>query len=434
MRFVTLVSLSLTLGVVSRVATAESYIVLFKQSEIGITSLGHEAYQTLLQSGNQKSVDQLKEWLGRKGRAATKISDLWLVRGAAVQLDAQQSKELEKEPWVGGVYVDQKRRFVPETPARVGRRAVSPWGLDRIGLPKIRKEFPKLDGTGVRVGILDTGIQSRHPEFRRVTAQGAPSQFIPVNFKDFINGLLNPYDDHGHGTHVAGTIAGLNVGIAPNVELTVAKVFTANGMGQDSTLLAAMQWVFDPDGNPKTADFVQVVSNSWGADLPEAIAHDMAMFEPYRLAVQSWVVGGVVPVFAAGNSGGMPNGIPGGLPEALAVGALDTTDLIADFSSRGPNLWRVGQWVLTLLKPDVSAPGVDTYSAFPGNEYASMSGTSMATPHVSGAVALALQANHKLKYGQLKEAIAASSERKLDVSFGYGVLNAYELVKLVQAR
>lgn len=428
---------ALILGLVlaSALAKADSYVVLFKQSEIGIASLGHEAYQTLLQSGNQKSIDQLEEWLGRRNRAATPVTDLWLVRGAALELDAEQAAVLAKEPWVGGVYPDLKRRLVPEVKPRAARAVSQPWGLGRIGVPKIRKEFPKLDGTGVRVGILDTGIQSRHPEFRRPTEPGAPASFIRVKFKDFVNGLPNPYDDHGHGTHVAGTIAGLQVGIAPNVDLVVAKVFTANGFGQDSQLLAAMQWVFDPDGDPKTADFAQVVSNSWGADLAgEVIAHDIQTFELYRLAVQSWVTGGVVPVFAAGNSGGSPNGMPGGLPEALAVGALDNTDLVAEFSSRGPNLWRVGQWVLSVLKPDISAPGVDVHSAMPGNEYGLMSGTSMATPHVSGAVALALQANHKLKYGQLKEALSASSEYRADVHHGYGILNAYELVKLVQAK
>jgi subtilisin family serine protease len=92
----------------------------------------------------------------------------------------------------------------------------------------------------------------------------------------------------------------------------------------------------------------------------------------------------------------------------------------------------VGESVLTLLKPDISAPGEKIISAFPGNKYATMAGTSMATPHVSGAIVLALQANPKLKFSDVKRLLLKSSEKKIDTQFGYGVLNAYELVKLAK--
>jgi len=209
------------------------YIILFHQSEIVLSSLGHEDFQNLLQSTNQKNVDQLKEWLGSKN-IRSRVGDMWLVRGATAQLEESEAKELEREPWVHGVYKDQLRKFVTPSPNLIVKNKLSEleddpdnlWGLDKIGLYKIKTDFPELTGKGVRVGILDTGIQNKHEEFKRVDAAGA-TYYNTIAFKDFINNLDNAYDDHGHGTHVAGTISGSKVGIAPDASLIVAKVFTA---------------------------------------------------------------------------------------------------------------------------------------------------------------------------------------------------------------
>jgi subtilisin family serine protease len=175
------------------------------------------------------------------------------------------------------------------------------------------------------------------------------------------------------------------------------------------------------------------VSNSWGGELNLEVIYDVEEFAPFLRAIQSWIHGGIIPVFAAGNSGKSPNGFPGGLPEPIAVGAISPNGEIAAFSSRGPNLWKVGESVLTLLKPDISAPGEKIISAYPGNKYASMAGTSMATPHVTGAIALALQANPKLKFSDIKKLLLKSSEKKIDTQYGFGILNAYEFVKLAKS-
>jgi len=423
--------LALLTLVIGQSVFADSYIVLFKQAEVSVSSLEHSGFQSLLQTANEKSVTQLKDWLGSRAVKAG-VEDLWMVRGAVLHLDDAGAKKLAKEPWVSGVYVDRIRKFVnPTTEIKVGNSLkelgedpASLWGLQKIGLPKIRAEFPQLDGSGIRVGVLDTGIQSKHPEL----PGGA-------TFKDFVSNLPRPYDDHGHGTHCSGTITGKQVGIAPKASLIVGKIFGAAGSGSDSTILRAMQWIFDPDGNPYTDDFPQIVSNSWGGDLdPMATTYDIAEFTPYHIAIQAWIYGGIVPVFAAGNSGANPNGFPGGLPEAFAVGAIDSSDQVADFSSRGPNLWKVGDVVLSILKPDITAPGVAVTSAFPGNKFATWAGTSMATPHVSGIIALMLQANPKLKYAAIKDLLMKSAERKTDIHYGYGMMNGYEAVKLASGR
>src|SRR5262249_46298084 len=148
-----------------------------------------------------------------------------------------------------------------------------------------------------------------------------------------------PYDDHGHGTHCMGTITGVGasgtqIGIAPGVSnLVVGKVFSASGGAQTSDLLRAMEWIADPDGNPATQDQPRVINNSWGGAMDGDIDHD-----PFGPAVLTWVQLNIFPSFAAGNEGPGEStvGSPGGLPQSFAMGATDSNDSIADFSSRGP--------------------------------------------------------------------------------------------------
>ncbi len=418
--------LLITLFVLCSCATgvfAKNIIILFKQNEIAINSMEHGAFQSLLQNENQKNVDQLKSWLGRRGYRSD-VDSLWLVRGAVANLEAEAAKNLAHEAWVRGVYEDKIRRLISPTSSLVVANSLQDlgddlWGLEKIGINKIRKEFPELNGKGVRIGVIDTGIQGHHQEL----------QNKPLAFRDFVNGIQNSYDDHGHGTHVVGTIAGNKVGIASEASIVFAKAFAAAGSGSDTGLIRSMQWMFDPDSDPTTNDFPQIISNSWGGELDLDVVYDVEDFAPFLRAIQTWIHGGVIPVFAAGNSGKSPNGFPGGLPEPIAVGAIAPTGEIASFSSRGPNLWKVGPSILTFLKPDVSAPGEKITSAYPGNKYATMAGTSMATPHVTGAIALALQANPKLKFSDIKKLLLQSSEKKIDTTFGYGILNAYEFVK-----
>ncbi len=422
-----LIKLSLISMLLIQSAQAKNYIVLFKQTEISISSMEHGAFQSLLQNTNQKNVDQLKNWMGARGVTAA-VRDLWIVRGAALNLEDEVAKKLSHEAWVKGVYEDKVRRLISPTTSLVVANSLKElgeeiWGLEKIGLPKIREEFPDLNGNGIRVGVIDTGIQGRHQELINKK----------IIFKDFVNGITNSYDDHGHGTHVAGTIAGNKVGIATEATIIFAKSFAAGGSSGDSGLIHSMQWIFDPDNDPNTNDFPQIVSNSWGGEIDLDTIYDVEDFAPFLRAIQTWIHGGIIPVFAAGNSGKSPNGFPGGLPEPIAVGATAPNGELATFSSRGPNLWKVGESILTLLKPDISAPGEKITSAYPGNKYATMAGTSMATPHVSGAIALALQANPKLKFSDVKKLLLKSSEKKIDTQFGYGVLNAYEFIKLAKA-
>jgi serine protease AprX len=263
-------------------------------------------------------------------------------------------------------------------------------------------------GKGVKVAIVDTGIDGSHPDLKgRI-----------VDFKDYVGSKTSAYDDFGHGTHVTGIIGGNGAasngkykGIAPEVSFIGIKVLGKDGSGSLDKILAGIDYAAQSDAS--------VISMSLGSS-----THSQAMDDAVHKATQA----GKVVVVAAGNSGpgARTIGCPADAPDALTVGATDKSDAIASFSSRGPN--RDGT-----IKPDVSAPGKDIVStrATGTNDgkaidtyYLSMSGTSMATPMVSGAVALLFQKKSDLTPSQVKD-IMEKTAKQLGTgvpnnNYGYG--------------
>jgi subtilisin family serine protease len=210
----------------------------------------------------------------------------------------------------------------------------------------------------------------------------------------------------------------------------VAKAMGADGQGAGTALLAAAEWMADPDGNPATADFPAAVNNSWtGGD-----ANDPW----FRSTMRVWLALGIVPVFAAGNSGpaGGSIGSPASYPEALSVAAVDDLGVLAGFSSRGPVLWenRDGTGPVpgtSLLKADVAAPGVAIVSSV-GSGYQTYSGTSMAAPHVAGVVGLLKAAVPALGAAQIADLIRRTARdggpAGPDAGYGTGVVDALSAV------
>ena len=244
-------------------------------------------------------------------------------------------------------------------------------------------------GEGVNVAVLDTGYDPAHPDLAgRVTAA-----------QDFTGGG-SAADGHGHGTHVASTIAGtgaasdgLEKGVAPGADLLIGKVMDDSGSGLTSWIIAGMEWA--------AAQGADIASMSLGGDSPSC--DDPLAEAARRLSRES----DTLFVVAAGNAGGRETiGSPGCVAEVLTVGAHDSEDATASFSSRGP------AGAAHSLKPDVSAPGVDILAAAAGSPhgeaYTTMSGTSMATPHVAGAAALLRQQHPDWTAAQLKAAIIST--------------------------
>ena len=269
--------------------------------------------------------------------------------------------------------------------------------LDRIVRPSLDSSVPLIGaptvwalgyrGEGIEIAILDTGIDATHPDLDDLDDLATttdPKVVRAVNFTDDPN--ADDISSSGHGTHVAGTAAGTGeasggsrTGVAPQAFLWNLKVLGgAGGSGQDSWIIAAIEYAAEgPDATLNTGDEADVINMSLG----DGINGDGT--DPMSQAVDLAVSQGVVVAIAAGNDGpGMATlSQPGVARDAITVGATDDSDTMAGFSSRGPTLD-------LRLKPDVTAPGVSILSADAGGSgYASLQGTSMATPHVAGAAA-----------------------------------------------
>src|SRR5262245_34332391 len=353
------------------------------------------------------------------------VRRFWLVNAFATSATPGEIRDLAADPQVARIDLDAPVRTAA-VPAPLASPGDGGWGVRAIGAPSVWSELG-LTGAGVRVGEIDTGVEPGNAELAGKV----------VAWHDFIAGGAEPYDDNGHGTHVAGTIAGSAalgspIGVAPGAQLVVAKALDAQGVAPGSALLAAAEWITDPDGNPATADYPSIVNNSWYSS--------DANNTWFRPMVQAWVALGIVPVFAAGNGGvGTPVTSPASYPESIAVGATDQAGAVADFSSRGPIVWQnaagLGPAAGTVLaKPDVVAPGVDVVSTV-GAGFGAYSGTSMAAPHVSGTLALLRQARPDLSPAQLGDVLRATATdlgpAGFDGDSGAGALNALAAARSV---
>ncbi|MEI7529706.1 MAG: S8 family peptidase [Elusimicrobiota bacterium] len=228
-----------------------------------------------------------------------------------------------------------------------------PWGVKRVNAAGL---WNFTEGAGIKVAIIDTGIDYTHPDLKANYAGGYNT----------IVTTATPLDDHGHGTHVAGTVAAVRngtgvVGIAPRASIYAVKVLDKNGSGSYSNVMAGIEWA--------AQNKMQVINMSLGGG---------GVDEPMKKMMTAAYEAGVTIVCAAGNDSG-PVNYPAKYPEAIAVSASDSSDKLASFSSKGPEI-------------AVIAPGVNIYSTGKGGGYKTMSGTSMACPHVAGLAALAISA------------------------------------------
>ncbi|MFA6468442.1 MAG: S8 family serine peptidase [Bacteroidota bacterium] len=268
-----------------------------------------------------------------------------------------------------------------------------------------------ITGEGVVVGIIDTGIDYLHPAL----GGGIGASFKVIGGYDFSNMDDDPMDDNGHGTHVAGIVAADAAGIkgvAPGVKLFAFKVLNAEGGGNEDNIIAAIERTVDPNDDGNMSDRLDIVNMSLGSD--DGNPDDAA-----SVAVDNATMLGVTFCVAAGNAGqgvyiegkennyyysGMESvGSPGTSRLAITVGAADSNNAMAYFSSKGPSPGNFG------IKPDVVAPGLMIYSLSPGGEYITESGTSMASPMVAGVAALLKSKDNSLTPLQIKSRIVNSS-------------------------
>ncbi|TCL39259.1 major intracellular serine protease [Anaerospora hongkongensis] len=286
-----------------------------------------------------------------------------------------------------------------------------PEGIQLMKAPAVWDESKR--GQGVVVAILDTGCQVNHPDLKDRIIGGRNFTTDDFEHPDTYN------DYNGHGTHVAGTIAASEnaqglVGMAPQVSLLILKVLDRYGNGGYENLIKAIDYALAWQG--PAGQKVRIMSMSLGGDTDDPALH---------AAIVKAVDSGVLVVCAAGNTGQVECQYPGGYNEVVGVGAVDLQKKLAPFSTMNKEI-------------DVVAPGVDIISTYPDNRYASLSGTSMATPHVAGAAALIINQCEKdfertltesEIYAQLCKRTSALGYKKikegngfLDLTVGYQIV------------
>lgn len=272
-----------------------------------------------------------------------------------------------------------------------------PKGVELIQAPSIWDSSKQ--GEGVVVAVIDTGIQADHPDLAGRVIGGR-------NFTTDYNGDPDNYlDNNGHGTHVSGTIAAIGaekgvVGVAPKASLLALKVLTSEGSGQYEWIINAINYAVDWKG--PNGEKVSVISMSLGGPEDEPGLHE---------AIKKAVNSGIAVVVAAGNDGDnnedtFEHSYPGDYNEVIEVGAVDLNLKLAPFTNNNDEI-------------DLVAPGVNILSTYPTNQYAVLSGTSMATPHVSGSVALLINLSRNYFGRALTEAEIYAQLIKRTFPLGY---------------
>ncbi|MBY0146234.1 S8 family serine peptidase [Neobacillus niacini] len=370
------------------------------QDLFNVTALIKDGYD----DASQKTLPVIVQYSESKARSGAlpapkgskKTHVLESINGLALSTDKKDTKSFWQD-------ITQKQQT-----AKTSKAMMAP-GIEKIWLDgrveaTLEQSVPQVgapaawesgyDGSGVKVAVLDTGIDAEHPDIKDQLVD--TKSFVPNE---------DVRDVHAHGTHVASTVLGTgtasegkNKGVAPGADLLVGKVLGNDGFGHDSWIIDGMEWA---------AENAKIVNMSIGTNEPSDGTDPMAQ-AVNNLTEET----GALFVIAAGNTGMEGINSPGSADAALTVGAVDKSDQLAWFSSKGPQNGNSG------LKPDLTAPGQGILAARSqfsegSGSYMTMDGTSMATPHVAGAAAILAQRHPDWTGAELKNALM-STTKKLD--------------------
>ena len=409
-----------------------------EQHAVAFTELKQRAHE---QDNLLTELQQLKD----RGRA-DRIKGHWIVNVVEADVTAGELAALASRNDIANIYLkpivaliepssSDSPELAPEGPDSVGSnlthvRAREAWGLGYTG-------------TGRLVCSFDTGVNGLHPalysRWKGLDGDSAAAWFDPVDqlkFPHYFTGYGST--TASHGTHTMGIMVGADtavadtVGVAPGAKWISAAVIDIYG----ASILDAFEWASDPDGNPNTvSDVPDVINHSWGFKY-------ISCLNVFYDAIDNTEALGIVNIFAAGNSGSPGPSIQSPADRALdsldcfAVGNIDVSiDQISSTSSRGPSPCN-----LTAIKPNVVAPGTNILSCgfnYTVARYISMSGTSMAAPHVSGLVALLRQKNPNATVDQIKTAILTSTRRPFawgffpNNNYGWGEIDCVQALALL---
>lgn len=349
---------------------------------------GNASLKSLINSDSIKSALAKQTSKNQKG---AKMRAFWSSSSVAMKLDKKTLEDLPKElANIAGIYPNRRVKLPPvvdvsadSLPENIKENKTSAWGLDAIGAMSVWGAYGA-EGQGVKVAVLDTGVDANHPDLLGHVANGDWAEFDQDGNRVAAS---QPHDSDKHGTHVAGTIAGGDnsgqwIGVAPQANIMGGLVLK-NGGGTDAQILAGIEWAIEQGAD--------VINMSLGG-----LRLSPDVFDTYTQAFITANLSGIPVVVSIGNEGGQTSGSPGNDYFAFSVGATDSRDTVAGFSGGRTQIFLdsnvISQADLPLVysKPDVSAPGVSVKSAIPGGKYAIWNGTSMSAPHVAGAMALLL--------------------------------------------
>jgi subtilisin family serine protease len=381
-----------------------------------------------------------------EGQRPEGFRSFWSAGSAVLRVTRDGMRRLPDE--IDGIrnVVPNRRVSLPPTSADEATGptrfdVASSWGVDKIGALSAwgaygTKGQPDGDGRPIKVAVLDTGADPRHPAL-----QGRIVDFAEFGPDGEVRNST-PRDTDSHGTHVCGTIAaGFDhttqrwIGVAPDVKIAAGMVLP-NGAGRDSQILAGIDWALDQG--------VDVINMSLGG-----ISFEPYVADIYTRAIINANQRGVPVVVAIGNDGAQTSGSPGNHLFALSVGATDSSDRAAGFSGGRTQVIRESNYLsrealpLVYSKPDLSAPGVGIRSTVPkGSGYAVLNGTSMATPHVAGAIALMLAATRLRQVPAERRAfviqdLIVSSVQEIgevgqDHRYGFGRVDVLQAIQLAK--
>jgi serine protease AprX len=407
---------------------------------------GQFVYQALTAAA-QRSQPPVVAALQQMGAA---YRPYWIVNAIWVRGDLSVIAALAQRPDVLHLYANPSVKLdmpVAQAPAEGLPEGIE-WNITLVGAPDVWALG--YTGQGAVVGGADTGYQWDHPalikQYRGWDGQIASHDY---NWYDAtLNSSPTPVDPVGHGTHTMGTMVGDDgganqIGMAPGARWIGCRNMDADGIGSPETYIACYQWFEAPtrvDGvsNPRPDLAPDVINNSWSCPKSEGCSEPDVLLQ----AVQNVRAAGILTVHSAGNSGPACSTVDAPATiyaESFSVGATNNLDTLASFSSRGP----VTVDGSNRPKPDISAPGVSVRSCYPSGSYVSMSGTSMASPHVAGLVALLISANPTLR-GQVDvlETVIEQSAKQISSTecssagvpnnlYGWGRIQALEAYRLL---
>jgi serine protease AprX len=378
----------------------------------------HNGLMRALRAKSALSLPRLNALLDQSGAAARK--PIWINNAIAVTVPVRAIEALAGHGAVDRIQYDAVVTFAGPVASATATPSGAGWNIEAIQAPAVWSLGAL--GAGIVVANMDTGVDLDHPDLQGSWRGGSNSWFDPNQQHS------TPYDANGHGTQtmgliVGGAASGGAIGIAPQAKWVAAKIFNDAGQATLSNIHLAFQWLLDPDGDPATVDAPDVVNASWGLTGGALGACNME----FNTDIQALNTAGIAVVFAAGNDGPVPASAasPGANPAGFAVGALDGSLALWSQSSRGPSGCDGSVF------PKLVAPGQNVVSSdlsFGGLPlFATVSGTSFAAPHVSGAMALLASAFPAATVNQLKNALMDSATDMdaagPDNNTGFGLIN-----------